>query len=289
MSAPTRPVLRYHGGKWRLAPWIIGFFPPHRVYVEPFGGGASVLMRKPRAYAEVYNDQWSVVVNVFRVLRDPEQAARLEQLLRLTPFSRDEFLAATNTDETSHPVERARQTILRSFAGFGSASTNGNFATGFRANSNKSGTTPAHDWVNYPSHVAEFVERLAGVVIENRPAADVIRQHDTPHTLYYVDPPYPHSTRSMSRGNAAYAHEMDDDGHRALAAVLQSTIGMVVISGYDCALYDELYAGWERHERDHLADGARKRIEVVWLNAACSSALHRDRDQQHIDFADGAA
>jgi hypothetical protein len=83
MNAPTRPALRYHGGKWRLAPWIIGNFPPHRTYVEPYGGAASVLLRKRRCYAEVYNDLDSEIVNVFRVLRDTVEA--LAQLCRCKP------------------------------------------------------------------------------------------------------------------------------------------------------------------------------------------------------------
>jgi len=281
----ARPVLRYHGGKWILAPWIISHFPAHRVYVEPFGGGGSVLMRKPRSYAEVYNDQWDTVVNVFRVLRDPAQATRLAELLRLTPFARAEFEATYDDGDDADPVERARRTIFRSFAGFGSASTNGEYATGFRANSNRSGTTPAHDWVNYPAHIEQFVERLAGVVIERRDALDVIRQSDGPHTLIYCDPPYPHSTRNMARGNAAYAVEMTDAEHVALAEALHAATGMVVLSGYACDLYDrDLYSGWERREREHRADGARVRTEVLWLNPACSAAL-ADRTL----FAGGAA
>jgi DNA adenine methylase len=269
-----RPVLRYHGGKWKLAPWIIGFFPKHRVYVEPFAGGGSVLMRKPRSYGEVYNDRWSVAVNVFRVLRDPAQAARLEQLLRLTPYAREEYEEASQIAAVEDPIERARLTILRSFAGFGSASTNGEYATGFRSNANRNGTTPAMDWAHYPDHIAGFVERLRGVTIENRGASDVIAQHDSRETLFYVDPPYPHSTRVMQRGNAAYACEMDDDDHRALAEQLHQVRGMVVLSGYPCDLYDsELYADWERHEQEHFADGARRRTEVLWLNPACSKAL----------------
>lgn len=270
----TRPVLRYHGGKWMLAPWIISNMPAHRVYVEPFGGAASVLLQKPRSYAEVYNDRWGTVVNVFRVLRDPELARELERQLRLTPFARDEFEQTGDAALAgiSDPVELARRTILRSFAGFGSAATNASYATGFRSNSNRSGTTPAHDWVNYPSHVAEFTERLRGVVIENKDAIGVIEQHDTRATLHYIDPPYPHTTRNMKRGNAAYAHEMGDDDHRALADCLRSVQGMVVISGYACELYDrELYPGWRRHVRSAHADGARDRMEVLWLNAAAES------------------
>lgn len=270
-----RPVLRYHGGKWKLAEWIISTFPAHRVYVEPYGGGASVLMRKDRSYAEVYNDKWDAVVNVFQCLRDGKKSEQLKTALELTPFSRTDFNKALRLRPVvGGDVECARLTILRSYAGFGSASTNGEYATGFRCNSNRSRTTPAHDWVNYPSHIRGFVERLRGVVIENRGALDVIVQHDSVDTLFYVDPPYPHSTRNMQRGNAAYAVEMVDADHRELAEVLKSVCGMVVLSGYPCDLYDkELYRGWHRRQREHWADGARARTEVLWLNVAAQCAI----------------
>lgn len=138
-TRPRRPILRYHGGKWLLAEWIISNFPPHRVYVEPFGGAASVLLQKRRTYAEIYNDLDGEVVNLFRVVRD--DGLRLRQMLELTPFARDEFKLSYETSDD--PIEQARRTVVRSFMGFGSNSHNK--LTGFRSNSNRSGTTPAHD------------------------------------------------------------------------------------------------------------------------------------------------
>lgn len=276
MTELTRPVLRYHGGKWKLAEWIISHMPPHRIYVEPFGGGGSVLMRKIRSYAEVYNDRWETVVNVFRVLRDEGQACRLAKALELTPYARDEFFGAYHGPDDD-AVERARKTILRSFAGFGSASTNGEFLTGFRSNSNRSGTTPAHDWVNYPSHIPSFVERLRGVVIENRDAVEVIAQQDSPETLFYVDPPYPHVTRNMSRGNAAYAYEMTDEDHERLAIVLRSVKGMVLLSSYSSELYSRLYGDWVCETREAHGDGAVDRVELLYMNSACANQQRQQR------------
>jgi DNA adenine methylase len=293
MSAPTRPVLRYHGGKWQLAPWVIGFFPSNRVYVEPFGGAGSVLLRKPRSYAEVYNDLEEDVVNVFRVLRNPSTAQALRCAVALTPYARSEYHLARRA--TDLPVERARRTVVRAYLGFGSPSVALDYSTGFRSKSNRNGAPAAADWANWPSAVPAWVDRLRGVVIEQRDASEVIQQQDGPSTLFYCDPPYVHATRRMVRRKAAaprrgYVHEMTDVDHRRLAELLHDVRGMVVLSGYPCDLYDrELYAGWERHERRAFADGARARTEVVWLNPACSAALAAERAQISLFPADAPA
>ncbi len=263
-AIPTRPVLRWHGGKWLLAPWIIENLPPHRIYVEPFGGAASVLVRKPRAYAEVYNDLDLEVVNLFRVLRDELQSRALRSALELTPFAREEFKEAYLPCEDT--VERARRLVIRSYMGFGS---NGHQrVTGFRSNSYRSGTTPAHDWANYPALLEVFTDRLRGVVIENRDAQKIIAQHDSPGTLFYVDPPYLPETRDSGRD---YAHEITEEGHRALAELLNNVSGMVVLSGYPSGLYESLYDGWHQVSRAALADGAAKRLEVLWINESAWS------------------
>ncbi|CAN7334711.1 DNA adenine methylase [Pseudoxanthomonas sp. LjRoot143] len=280
-SDALRPIVRYHGGKWMLAPWIIDHLPAHHTYTEAFGGAASVLLRKHRSHAEVYNDLDGEVVNVFRVAR--ERGAELRRALELTPFSREEFdLSYQPTDE---PLEWARRTIVRAFQGFSSDAACGE-RSGFRSTSSRSGTSPAMDWRNYPDALTAITARLQGVVIENRDAKTVIAHHDRPTALHYVDPPYVHSTRSTKVKHTdprkSYKYELADEEHVELAEFLHGLAGMVVLSGYPSPLYDHLFRDWRRIDRPALADGARPRVECLWLNPAADQARRLPQQKQLI-------
>jgi DNA adenine methylase len=270
---PRRAVLRYHGGKWLLAPWIISHFPRHRFYTEVYGGAASVLLQKPRCYGEVYNDLYKDVVVLFRILRDEQKSRRLQELVELTPFARNEFSMAGR--RSSDSLEQARRFLVRSFMGYGSDSVFGR-PTGFRGGVRKSGTTPAIDWQRFPESIPSITARLKGVTIESRPAIQLLQEHDGEDTLHYVDPPYVHSTRSNGNPHCKkhrYAFEMSDDDHRELAEVLKSLSGMVVLSGYPSDLYGELFADWKLSTKRAFADGAEERTECLWINQAAARQL----------------
>jgi len=268
----TRPIMRYHGGKFRLASWIMSFFPEHRTYVEPFGGAAGVLLQKERSYAEVYNDLDSEIVNVFRVLQNKAQKQELIGLLGMTPYAREEFdLAYAHSD---NPAEQARRTLIRAYMGFGSAGACKQ-KTGFRIDSGRNYATSFHLWADMSTHIDDFADRFKGVLIENRDALKVIENHDRSDTLFFIDPPYVHDTRVM-KGNQYYRHEMTNSDHEMLIEKLNSISGMVVLSGYESDLYEQNLVGWEVHKttsRIAANRGAGTRTEVVWLNP--SAAAHQ--------------
>lgn len=91
-----KAVLRYLGAKNRLADWIVPFFPEHKIYVEPYGGSAAVLLNKAPVEIEVYNDLYDDVVNLFRVIRS-ERYVELMELVNMTPFS-ERRICAKNGD-----------------------------------------------------------------------------------------------------------------------------------------------------------------------------------------------
>lgn len=262
-----RPPLRYYGGKWRLAPWIVSHLPKHRTYVEVFGGAAGVLLRKPRSIVEVYNDLDSQVFNFFLVLRDADLGERLVRQIDLTPFSREEF--DLSYERTSDPVEAARRFVARCYFGHGTCGMDPLDSNGFRSCDIRAGKSYAREWAGVPMAISSAANRMRGGTLENMDFRKLIPKFDDRGTLFYVDPPYPMSTRAS--GGKGYVHEMTDDAHRQLAWLLKSVRGKVIISGYPCRLYSELYGDWRREEKATTANGrvgAVPRTEVVWMNFA---------------------
>lgn len=267
MITINHPALRYHGGKFRLASWIISHFPEHNCYVEPYGGAASVLLQKQSATHEVYNDLDGYVVGFFRVLR--EQPEALIEAIRWTPYSRREFREAWDDKGEAGTLEAARRLFVRASQSFGNgiaqaaASVSWRFSKSAQSDRNRDGRSPVKTW-NQIDHLYAIAERLKRVHIECDDAVSVMTRFDTPATLFYVDPPYVTSTRE--RAEADYAFEMTDDDHVKLASALEALSGHIVLSGYDSELYSDLYSRWKKVVRATLTGHGSKRTECLWLS-----------------------
>lgn len=262
----SRTALRFYGGKASIAPWIINHFPPHAAYVEPFGGGASVLLKKPPAPLETYNDLDRAIVTFFRVLRDQPDA--LIRAIQLTPFARAEMDGSDVDDSTITDLERARRVYVRSGQCQHGLPARGQMGWRFDVGALTGNGTNIKMW-NKTEHLYAVAARLKAVQIECWPAAKVIARHaDQPDTLFYVDPPYVPATRGARWAKVGYDREMTDADHEALAAQLHAVSGMVVLSGYHSPLYDRLYGDWTRSERTSRTQAGKRATEVVWRNPA---------------------
>jgi DNA adenine methylase len=275
-NSPTRPLVRYHGGKWAIANWIISYIPNHKIYVELFGGGGSVLLRKPRSYAEIYNDLDTEMVNLFKIVRD--RGVELQQKLHFTPYSREEYLLSFQ--KTDDPLEKARRTVIRSFFGFGSVAVlceEGESHPGFKSDVKLSGASPGPTWHRYSDALSATIDRLRGVVIENHEAKKLIEVHDSHNTVFYADPPYLPSVRDPG---GDYRYEMSEADHRELAEKLNQTKGTVLVSGYHSDLYDDFYKGWIRREKNTRANMHGERTEVLWMKGINTSMELFSEDYQ---------
>lgn len=261
----TRPPFVYFGGKQVLADRIAALLPEHLHYVEPFCGSLSILLAKKPSRMETVNDLDREVMTFWRILRNrPEE---LERACALTPHSRAEYLEALRAEPTDDELETARRVWVRLTQGRAGQLRR---TTGWRyfiaprgSNRSMPGYLEA-----YRSRLAPCLDRLAQISLECRPALEVVTEYGKDHeTLLYVDPPYLGETRNW--GNQ-YRHEMRDEAsHRELAEALRAARAAVVISGYPSALYDELFAGWDRVSmatRTTQAGVDSERTEVLWSN-----------------------
>ncbi len=271
---PVRSPIPWFGGKCRQAKRIITHFPRHHTYVEPYGGAASVLLRKPPSPVEVYNDLDSGLVTFFRVLRDETMRTELIQRLDLTPYSREELYTCRDATGGSQ-VERAWRFVVIAGQSFSAESVGRGASWGYdRKGSHRGMAGNCSKWLSAIDRIPETATRLRMVQIEHRPALDVIGRFDTADTLFYLDPPYVSATRR----NGEYAHEMTEADHAELVDALLGIDGMAVLSGYRTPVYEPLEAaGWERVEHRVHCHAAGRTRGTGMLGAG--SASHHTRTE----------
>ena len=249
-------ILKYPGGKWRIADWIIQHFPSHKVYLEPFFGSGAVFFKKEPSYIETVNDIDGNIVNLFRVCRETPDA--LAAAINLTPFSREEFVACYKI-EVDDPIERARRTLVRFHQSFGTSNSSKN---SWKNVQTYGGPRCATMWNYLPNCIIDACERLKNAQIENIDAITLIERYDNPNALIYCDPPYLLSLRKKNM----YAHEMTDDQHVILLDALLKSRSKVVLSGYDNELYNQKLDGWRTAEKNNTAQMGLHRTEKLWMN-----------------------
>lgn len=248
------------GGKKSIAPWVIGLFATHQSYIEPFGGGAAVLINKPKSKLEIYNDINSQVTTFFRVLRD--DAEQLIRNIASTPFAREEFdaanelLVAQARGDIISDFELARATLISSRMRCHPSNPD-TFAYGVPAHNN------AKTWSRMPELLRKVSDRFAEVVIENLDWQKLIARHDKPDTLIYLDPPYLPSTRVKGK----YPHELTEEDHERLIDALNNLQhAKYALSGYPSELYDTKLNYKHRATKMARTKTNSVREEVLYLN-----------------------
>jgi len=218
--------LHYIGGKRRLVPRLLELLPPHRCYVEVFGGVAHLLLAKKPSAVEVYNDVDGRLVNLLKVVKErgQELQERLEGLL----YSRRVYLEFLREPLPGDPLEDAVRFfyVIRS-------SFKGKWGQGWAH-----GVTRNHA-ATYSSAVAQLrlvQQRLRNVNIEELDFRECIKTYDGPRTLFFCDPPY------ISPEH--YEHNFGEKDHEDLAELLRRVKGKWLLTYNDHPRIRHLYAGY---------------------------------------------
>jgi DNA adenine methylase len=260
----------WYGGKSYYADWLIEQFPDHRVYVEPFGGAANVLLRKPPSQVEIYNDIDARIVNLFRVIRDRKQFKQLRTALDLTPYAREEFADLLHDLPKASAVEKARRffAMCRQARGGIGMSKLSRQAWATSKRTRREMAEPVSKYLSAIDGLADVADRLRTVLIESRPAIEMLAQYDGEDSFFYLDPPYVPETRHGKKA-ATYAYEMSVEDHETLLDAILTLQGKAMLSGYANPLYDSKLKTWRRAElktKAHMANSGQERVEVIWFN-----------------------
>jgi len=186
MSVPSfyhkvKPVITRPGGKSRMLKLLLPIINhiDHKVYCEPFAGGAAVLLAKQPSYHEIINDIDGNVINLYRQIK--HHRGEMIKSLKLLPSSRSLFTEHLDILSSRHSTEIQKATAFAycNFHCFGADnSTFGIQRLGFRTNS------------YLVKKVIAFSKRIDRVTIENVTWQRCMDLYDCKEALFFCDPPY---------------------------------------------------------------------------------------------------
>ena len=278
-----RSPITWMGSKSCFRSKLLPLFPPHKYYVEPFGGGASVLLAKPPSAIETYNDIDRGLYEFFQVVSNPVLFPQFWARISALPYSRELYDECRDTwhgcrdqmERTWRWYVVARQSFCGCFCGSWGSSI---------CTSNGDQVEITAKWRSAIQMLPTIHQRLLRVQIECCDFRDCLKRYQGPDYLAYLDPPYVWSSRKSGR----YDHEMADSDHQELVEILLQYTGSVVLSGFPNPIYGPLEkAGWSRDDftrqcslvgktagtRNRGHDGTR--TECVWRNPKCLSRISK--------------
>jgi DNA adenine methylase len=267
------------GGKEKLIPYVHAVLPPRfDQYIEAFGGSGAILLSLPRKEGrlEIYNDFNDNLVNLFRCVRDRPMA--LVQELEFLPLhARSDFellkqivahetvavgfqeqeMSIVHDNFSGRDAQELEQIILERT---GMWDVRRAAAYYLLCRYSFSGTTTSFgvrscNIRNFVSQINEASSRLAGVVVEHKDGAELVRHYGKETSLVYCDPPYFDAERS-------YTVVFSPEQHGLLHQALRESPAAVIVSYNDCAEIQNLYQdffilGFDRPNAMSQTAGAR--------------------------------
>jgi DNA adenine methylase len=262
-TARSRTPLTYYGGKQALARQIVPLMPEHRVYLEPFCGGAAILFAKERAERETINDADGRVMAFWRALRDrPDELAAA---VAATPYGRAEWRASRVAGD-DEDIEAARRLLVNVDQSFSRSRQSWSVP----CIGDGRGRWQPGSWENLPPKLVAAATRLQGVALEHGDALDLIPKWDRADAVIYIDPPYTGPLRTAP----TKGYDVDDDGTlwtRLVDVLLEVQHAAVILSGYPCDEAERL--DWrmvplrmKRTVQSRDGEALPEAPEVVWLS-----------------------
>lgn len=223
-------ILPWTGGKSRLAEQIIGTFPKHSVYIEPFFGAGWVFFKKQPADTNIINDINDSLINFYQVIRDEPQTFLKELFFTLrheTQF--EEFKQIYFDKEQYNKLNKVRKALIYYYL------VKGSYNGLIRSFSLADKGMQSDGVLETMWSVSKM---LRDTIILNRDYREILKHYVNPKTLVYLDPPY---AVTIKDGKSYYEYYMSEDQHEELKHILLNLDCKWVLS-YDIhPLVDKLY------------------------------------------------